>query len=112
MNAAHNFDRSNALVRRLRHCYSRRMRTIGLVGGTSWVSTIEYYRILNSEMNARRGGVSAARILLDSLDFGEVSACNGRGDFAAVGEMVTASAKTLEAAGADCVLLCANTTHM
>lgn len=95
-----------------RHCYSRRMRTIGLIGGTSWVSTIEYYRIINSETNARRGGVFAARILLDSLDFGEVSACNGRGDFEAVGEMVTRAARTLEAAGADCVLLCANTTHM
>jgi aspartate racemase len=88
------------------------MRTIGLIGGTSWVSTLEYYRIINTETNARRGGVSAARILLDSLDFGEVSACNGRGDFDAVGEMVTRSARTLEAAGADCMLLCANTTHM
>ncbi len=88
------------------------MRTIGMVGGTSWVSTIEYYRIINGEINARRGGVSAARILLSSVDFGEVSAWNAQGNFDAVGALLAGEARKLEQAGADCLLLCANTIHM
>ena len=88
------------------------MRTIGLVGGTSWVSTVEYYRIINSEINARRGGLSAARILLNSVDFGEIGALQAKGDFDGVGALLTEAARKVESIGADCVLLCANTTHM
>lgn len=88
------------------------MRTIGLVGGTSWVSTIEYYRVINSEVNARRGGQSSARILLDSVDFGEVDALHARGDFESVGTLLAQSAVKLASVGAECILLCANTTHM
>jgi aspartate racemase len=88
------------------------MRTIGLVGGTSWVSTIEYYRIINSEVNARLGGSHSARILLFSVEFGEVRALEAAGDLDGVGSMLAGAASTLAAAGAACVLLCANTTHM
>lgn len=88
------------------------MRTIGLVGGTSYVSTLEYYRIINHEMNARRGGLSAARILLYSVDFGEIGALHAQGDFDAVGALLTGAARKLASIGADCVLLCANTIHM
>jgi aspartate racemase len=88
------------------------LRTIGLVGGMSWVSTVEYYRVINSEINARRGGLSAARIVLNSVDFGEVGACHASGDFETVGALLTDAARKLEQIGADCVLLCANTVHM
>jgi len=88
------------------------MRTIGLVGGTSWVSTIEYYRIINSEINARRGGQSSARILLYSVDFGEIDALHARGDFEGVGTLLADAASKLASVGADCLLLCANTIHM
>jgi len=88
------------------------MRTIGLVGGTSWVSTIEYYRIINSETNVRRGGSRSARILLSSVDFGDVRALEAAGDLDSVGALLADAARTIASAGADCVLLCANTTHM
>jgi len=88
------------------------MRTIGLIGGTSWVSTIEYYRIINSEVNARLGGSRSARILLFSVEFGEVRALEAAGDLDGVGALLADAARTVTNAGADCVLLCANTTHM
>ena len=88
------------------------MRTIGLIGGMSWVSTIEYYRVINAEVNARRGGLSAARILLNSVDFGEIDALHAKRDFDGVGALLSEAARTLERIGADCVLLCANTMHM
>lgn len=88
------------------------MRTIGLVGGTSWVSTIEYYRIINSEVGARKGGASSAKILLESLDFAEIEALHERKDFDGVGTLLATSATRLEKAGAECLLLCANTMHM
>ena len=78
----------------------------------SWVSTVEYYRVINAEINARRGGLSAAQILLNSVDFGEVGACHARRDFDTVGTLLTEAARKLEQIGADCVLLCANTVHM
>ena len=88
------------------------MRTIGLVGGTSWVSTVEYYRIINREINARRGGPSSARILLYSVDFGEIEALHARGDFEGVGSLLADAASKLASVGAECILLCANTMHM
>ena len=78
----------------------------------SWVSTVEYYRVINSEINARCGGLSSARILLNSVDFGEISACHAKGDFEPVGALLIAAARKLEQIGAECVLLCANTVHM
>lgn len=88
------------------------MRTIGLVGGTSWVSTIEYYRIINSEVNARKGGLSSARILLESVDFGEIDALHAKSDFEGVGALLANAAARLASIGAECILLCANTLHM
>src|SRR5687768_15138820 len=78
----------------------------------SWVSTVEYYRIINSEINARRGGLSAARILLNSVDFGEIDTLHAKRDFDGVGALLTDAARKVESIGADCVLLCANTMHM
>jgi aspartate racemase len=88
------------------------VRTIGLVGGTSWVSTQEYYRVINSEVNARRGGAASARIVLYSVDFSDVLSRQARGDFDGVASILTDAAKKVAGAGADCVLLCANTLHM
>ena len=88
------------------------MRTIGLVGGTSWVSTQEYYRIINSEVNARCGGQTSARLVLYSVNFGEVLERQARKDFDGIAGILADAAHRVAAAGADCVLLCANTLHM
>lgn len=88
------------------------MKTIGLVGGTGWISTIDYYRIINHEVNARRGGQNTAKIVLYSVDFGEIDALHAKGDFDGVGALLTDASKKLVSIGADCILLCANTMHM
>lgn len=88
------------------------MKTIGLVGGTGWVSTVEYYRIINHEVNALRGGQNTAKILLYSVDFGEIDALEAKGDFDGVGALLIEASQKLTAIGADCILLCANTMHM
>jgi aspartate racemase len=88
------------------------MKTIGLVGGTGWISTIDYYRIINLEVNSRRGGQNTGKIVLYSLDFGEIDALHAKGDFDGVGALLTDASKKLVSIGADCILLCANTMHM
>ncbi|HCA81587.1 MAG TPA: aspartate racemase [Bacteroidetes bacterium] len=88
------------------------MKTIGLVGGTSWASTIDYYRIINEEMNNRRGGLNFAKIVLYSLDFGEVHAFEMNKDVGGIRSLLVEAAKKLEGIGAQCILLCANTMHI
>lgn len=88
------------------------MKTIGLVGGTGWISTIDYYRIINSEMNIRRGGLNTAKIILYSVDFGEIDAFHAKDAAEGVGLLVTDAARKLVSVGAECILLCANTMHM
>lgn len=88
------------------------MKTIGLVGGTSWASTIDYYRIINEEMNKRRGGMNFARILLSSLDYGEIHALSVRKDAEGIRSLLIGAARKVESVGAECLLLCANTLHM
>jgi aspartate racemase len=88
------------------------MKTIGLVGGTGWISTIDYYRIINSEMNIRRGGLNSAKIILYSVDFGEIDALHAKDAAEEVGHLVTDAARKLVSVGAECILLCANTMHM
>lgn len=87
------------------------MKTIGLVGGTGWVSTIEYYRLINQMMNEKKGGLMAARIIIYSVNYGEIDALNQKGDKLSVMLTLKHAALKLEAAGADCLLLGANTTH-
>lgn len=87
------------------------MKTIGLVGGTGWVSTIEYYRLINQKMNEKKGGLTAARIIIYSVNYGEIDALNQKGDKLSVMLTLKHAALKLEAAGADCMLLGANTTH-
>ncbi|MBF8296463.1 MAG: Aspartate racemase [Bacteroidetes bacterium] len=88
------------------------MKTIGLVGGTSWASTIDYYRIINEETNNRRGGLSFAKIVLYSLDYGEIHALSLKEDVDGICSLLIGAARNLESIGAGCVLLCANTMHM
>lgn len=87
------------------------MKRIGLIGGMSWESTTEYYRLINREVAHRLGGLHSARIILSSVDFAEVSAVQVSGDWDAAGRLLAAEASGLEAAGADLVLICANTMH-
>lgn len=87
------------------------MKKIGLVGGTSWVSTIDYYRILNTQVNERRGGNESASIILHSLNYGEIVRLTQSEDWDGVAAIVCKAAQQAEQAGADCLLLCANTMH-
>jgi len=87
------------------------MKTIGLIGGTSWVSTIDYYRGINQISNERLGGLHTVRILLYSVNFAEIKP-DLTADWMAIGKKLAAIAQTLENAGAECLLICANSMHM
>ncbi|WP_230878379.1 aspartate/glutamate racemase family protein [Planomonospora sp. ID67723] len=87
------------------------MRTIGLIGGMSWESSAEYYRLLNEEVRRRRGGHHCARSLMLTVDFAEVEAMQRAGDWAAAGRLLVRAARTLQEGGAELVLLCTNTMH-
>jgi aspartate racemase len=87
------------------------MKTIGLIGGMSWESTLTYYRILNETVKKRLGGLHSAKCVLYSVDFGEVEACMRADDWAGVEAQLTSAAKALNSAGADLVLICTNTMH-
>lgn len=90
---------------------ARTMRRIGLLGGMSWESSALYYEIVNQEVRARLGGYHSARVLLSSVDFAEVEAMQEAGEWDAAGAMLAAEAAALEAAGAECLVLCTNTMH-
>ena len=87
------------------------MRTIGLIGGMSWHSTESYYRRINEQVAARRGGHASARIALQSLDFSEVRDCQERGDWAASAAMIGDAARCTVAGGAELVAICTNLMH-
>jgi aspartate racemase len=84
---------------------------IGLIGGMSWESSAEYYRIINREVRRRLGGVHSARILMWSVDFGEIERLQHHGDWDTLAEQMKDAAIRLERGGADFVLLCTNTMH-
>ncbi|MFI1184233.1 aspartate/glutamate racemase family protein [Streptomyces sp. NPDC020799] len=87
------------------------MKTIGLIGGMSWESTAEYYRLLNELTRDRLGGLHSARCVPYSVDFAEIEQLQAQGQWAKAGEILAAAARPLEAAGADLVLICTNTMH-
>lgn len=87
------------------------MKKIGLIGGMSWESTQEYYRIINEEVRNRLGGLHSAKIVMDSVDFAEIEKLQHEGKWSQLGDMLAESAQNLERAGADCVLICTNTMH-
>jgi aspartate racemase len=87
------------------------MHTIGLIGGLSWHSTLEYYRLINERVAERRGGHASARIVLESLDFAEIRECQTGGDWERAGRLLAEAGRRLETSGADVLLICANLMH-
>ena len=87
------------------------MKTIGLLGGMSWESTIPYYRLINEGIKARLGGLHSASLLLHSVDFHEIEACQSSGDWQRAGEILAQAAAGLQPAGAEGIVLCTNTMH-
>lgn len=87
------------------------MKTIGLIGGMSWESTIPYYQIINEEVKNSLGGLHSARIVLYSVEFDEIEKCQSSGDWEKSGEILGKAAQGLETAGADFILICTNTMH-
>lgn len=87
------------------------MKTIGLIGGMSWESSLEYYRIINQEVKRRLGGLHSAQSLMYSFDFEEIEQLQHRGDWDEATRRMVAAAQSLEKGGADFVLICTNTMH-
>ena len=87
------------------------MKTIGLIGGMSWESTVPYYRLINEAIKQRLGGLHSARIVLYSVDFHEIELLQRTGDWKTAGQALAEAARRLESAGADVILICANTMH-
>ncbi len=87
------------------------MKTIGLIGGMSWESTVTYYQIINEVVKRELGGLHSAQILLYSVDFAEIEKCQADGDWDRSAEILSAAAQNLEKAGADFILICTNTMH-
>jgi aspartate racemase len=87
------------------------MKTIGLIGGLTWYSTLDYYRLLNELMNEKLGGVHSAKIILHSVDFAEIKILTEQQDWKSIAEIICKAAKGVETAGADCLMIGANTMH-
>ncbi len=87
------------------------MKTIGLLGGMSWESSIEYERIINTEVRRRLGGTHSADLIVRSYDFATIEALQAAGDWDAAGRLLAGDAQQLERSGAQLVVLCTNTMH-
>lgn len=87
------------------------MKTIGLLAGMSWESTIPYYRLINEGIKQRLGGLHSAKILMHSVDFHEIEACQASGEWEKAGEILANAAVSLESIGAEGIVLCTNTMH-
>lgn len=88
------------------------MRTIGLLGGMSWESSVEYERLINEGVRARLGGTHSGDLIVRSYDFARIEALQEAGDWAAAGELLATDARRLQEAGADFIVLCTNTMHL
>jgi aspartate racemase len=88
------------------------MKTIGLIGGTTWLSTIDYYNAINRGINQRIGGHNSAKIILYSVNFQEFIPPAEISEWSEIRESFIRIARTLETAGAECIVLCANTPHL
>ena len=87
------------------------MRTLGILGGMSWESTAEYYRLINRGVAERLGGLHSARLLMHSVDFADVAALQRAGDWRAAGALLGEAARQLEQIGATGIVLATNTMH-
>lgn len=88
------------------------MKTIGLLGGMSWQSTQTYYQHINEQVAQRQGGLHSARIAMVSVDFAPVAKMQAQDKWTEVGALLATAAGQIEAAGADCLLICTNTMHL
>ena len=87
------------------------LKTIGLMGGMSWESTVTYYKIINETVKEKLGGLHSAKCVLYSVDFQEIEECQASGNWEKSGEILGEAAYNLEKAGADFIVICTNTMH-
>lgn len=87
------------------------MRTIGLIGGLSWESSLVYYKIINEAVKRKLGGLHSARCVMYSVDFEPIEKMMSRGAWHEVDDAVAAAGQSLERAGAECIVICSNTIH-
>ncbi len=114
LNSGHAFARNGCIFLRLQDEHGERvtrMKTIGLIGGMSWESTVEYYRLINEEVKARLGGLHSAKCLLYSVDFDEIEHYQATDDWKSAARALSEAAVRLERGGADFIVLCTNTMH-
>lgn len=88
------------------------MKTIGMIGGMSWESSVEYYKLVNEEIHQKLGGVHSAKSVMVSVDFAEIEVLQKEGRWDEATQMMISAAKQVEAAGADFLLICTNTMHL
>lgn len=88
------------------------MKTIGLIGGLSWESSIEYYRIINGTVRERLGGLHSAQCLMYSFDFATIETLQANGDWETATHRMIAVARQVERGGGDCIVICSNTMHL
>lgn len=88
------------------------MKKIGLIGGMSWESSLLYYKLLNEKIRETKGGFHSAKCVIDSVNFAEIEKLQHQGDWAALNGLMAKSAKNLENAGAEIIILCTNTMHL
>jgi aspartate racemase len=87
------------------------MKTIGLIGGMTWLSSLEYYRVINETVRERLGGLHSARSVIYSFDFDEIAKLHESGGWVEATELMVAAARRVEASGAELVVICTNTMH-
>lgn len=87
------------------------MKTIGLIGGMSWESTQTYYRLINQKVREQLGGLHSAKLVLYSVDFAEIEVLQRRDDWQTAAQILGSAARSVEAAGAELLVVCANTMH-
>lgn len=87
------------------------MKTIGIIGGLTWLSTADYYRLINQQINEKLGGVEAGKIIIYSVNFAEIKVLTENNNWNAIADIIKDAARKLENAGADCILIGANTMH-
>jgi aspartate racemase len=87
------------------------MKTIGMIGGMSWKSTVTYYKAVNELVKQELGGYHSAQVLMYSVDFSEIEDCQTKGDWDKSADILSEAAKSLEKAGADFIIICTNTMH-
>lgn len=90
---------------------AKKLKTIGLIGGMSWESTMTYYQIINTTVKELLGSLHSGKILLNSVDFYEIEKHQSRGEWDICANIMTDAAKSLEASGADFIVICTNTMH-